>query len=487
MASGRRSHRQHLGPLRFGLPLVAAALTATACSASSPSSSSTPGNGAAPASATGSSTAPASTAGPGSASPSGSVASPAAARVQVRLGVPSGEGGGQLSTPRTLSVPPGWTATVWARVPGARMEAWTPQGDLLVSQPGSGSVSELRPGTSGTATQATVLSGLTNPQGLAFARLDGREVLYVGESDQIDRYPWGASGISGSRTVIAANLPDASSAGDDVHREKTVTVAPDGTVYFNVGSANNANPVDRTSSPQRAVIEAVSPQGQDLHVVEKGVRNGEGLAVAPDGSVWTAVNNRDNITYPFRSAYDGDRDPFGQVIQGYVNEHPADEVVPVTAGRDLGWPYCNPDQDLNSPAGSMASVPFVADAVTNPGQDHLKCSALPRLQVGLPAHSAPLGMSFLEKSSIAAPWSGGAVVAVHGSWDRRPPRAPAVVWMAWDAGRHTLMPAVTLVGGFQSSSGSRWGRPVDAVPGPDGALYVSDDLAGAIYRLVPAK
>ena len=57
--------------------------------------------------------------------------------------------------------------------------------------------------------------------------------------------------------------------------------------------------------------------------------------------------------------------------------------------------------------------------------------------------------------------------------------------MAWDAAHHTLEPAVTLVGGFQDANGCRWGRPVDAVPGPDGALYVTDDQAGAVYRLVP--
>jgi glucose/arabinose dehydrogenase len=74
---------------------------------------------------------------------------------------------------------------------------------------------------------------------------------------------------------------------------------------------------------------------------------------------------------------------------------------------------------------------------------------------------------------------------VHGSWDRQPPQTPAVLWMAWDAKAETLMPAITLVAGFQESNGSRWGRPVDAVPGPDGSLYVSDDTAGAIYRLTP--
>ena len=420
----------------------------------------------------------------------GTAASPVrgpAGQSRTTLAVPAGEGGGALSTTHTLTVPAGWTARVWARVPGARMEAWTPEGDLLVSDPGGGKIMELRPDAAGTAAVTTLLAGLTNPQGMAFARLDGRWVLYVAESDQIDRYPWAAAGISGVRTVIAARLPDLDPAGDDVHRAKDVTAAADGTVYFNVGSSSNANPDDRTMSPQRAVIMAVSPGGTDLRVVERGVRNGEGLAVAPDGTVWTAVNERDNIPYPSHGPYGTYSDAFGQVIQVYVNNHPPDEVVPVTAGRDLGWPYCDPDQDDSHPAGSLADVPLVPNATTNPGQHELDCAALAPVEVGLPAHSAPLGMTFLEDSKIPAPWSDGAVLATHGSWDRQPPQAPAVLWLAWNASKRTLEPAITLVGGFESSGHSYWGRPVDAVPGPDGALYVSDDAAGAIYRLALAS
>ena len=125
--------------------------------------------------------------------------------------------------------------------------------------------------------------------------------------------------------------------------------------------------------------------------------------------------------------------------------------------------------------------------MTNPGGTTLDCAALAPIQVGLPAHSAPLGMTFLEGSKVPVRWSDGAVVAAHGSWDRRPPRAPAVLWLAWNAGKGTLAPAITLVGGFENANGGYWGRPVDAVPGPDGALYVSDDTAGAIYRLLPAR
>jgi glucose/arabinose dehydrogenase len=441
--------------------------------------------GSAPAASPPATHAPSPAGSPPPASASANPAPPEAASASVRLAVPAGLDSGAFATPRTLRVPSGWTAQVWALVPGARMEAWTPQGDLLVSEPGSGRVVALTPQPGKPPAARTLLSGLTMPQGLAFARVGGRWVLYVGESNQIDRYPWGTGGISGAAAVIAGRLPDLDPSGDDVHREKDVAVAPDGTVYFDVGSSSNASPGDRTATPPRGVIMAVSPEGKNLRVVEKGVRNGEGLAVAPDGSVWTAVNNRDNIPYPFHSAYGGNGNAFGQVIQAYVNDHPPDEVVPVTPGRDLGWPYCNPDQDRNHPAGSLADVPFVADAVTNPGSRNLDCATLPAVQVGLPAHSAPLGMSFLENTAVPAPWSQGAVVAVHGSWNREPPRAPAVLWMGWDAATKTLLPAITLISGFQDANGSRWGRPVDVVPGPDGALYVSDDLAGAIYRLAP--
>ncbi|HET6864458.1 MAG TPA: hypothetical protein VFH80_00980 [Solirubrobacteraceae bacterium] len=130
---------------------------------------------------------------------------------------------------------------------------------------------------------------------------------------------------------------------------------------------------------------------------------------------------------------------------------------------------------------------FDADAQTNASGRRLDCAKLRRIDRGVPAHSAPLGFHFLNGSALPAPWKAGAVVAMHGSWDRQPPRAPAVLWLPWEARSRTLGAAMTLVGGFQAPNGSRWGRTVDAVPGPDGALHVSDDQTGAIYRLVAPK
>jgi glucose/arabinose dehydrogenase len=402
----------------------------------------------------------------------------------VTLTVPAALAGGELSSPRRLTVPKGWTASAWARPEGVRMLAVTPEGNLLVSLPSVGELIELSGGKMATR-EKSVVAGLESPQGLAFAKRGGKWVLYVGESSEIDAFPWFGHGEVGARRVITPELPDEEPEGDDVHRQKDVVVAPDGTIFFDVGSSSNASPEDRSYDPPRGVIDSVRPGGGKVKVVMRGVRNGEGLALAPDGTVWTAVNDRDEIPYPFHGSADGHDEAFGEVIPDYVDDHPVDEVARVTQGRDLGWPLCNPEQGKSTPKGSLANVPLVRDSVTNPGGEELDCGKLPPVEVGIPAHSAPLGMSFLEGTKVPAPWSGGAVVAAHGSWDRQEPRAPAVLWMRWDAKRKTLMPSRPLVTGFQNEDGSRWGRPVDVVPGPEGALFVSDDTAGAIYKLTP--
>ncbi|HEY2478485.1 MAG TPA: hypothetical protein VGI17_07130 [Solirubrobacterales bacterium] len=427
-----------------------------------------------------------STSGPGAADANGASPPPAGERESVELTVPSSLSGGELSSPHELDLPKGWKASVWARPAGARMEAITPEGNLLVSEPGNDTVLELAGGQVAER-ERVVLFGLESPQGLAFARRGGEWVLYVGESDQIDAYPWLGHGRVGAQKVLAPNLPDEHPSGDDNHRLKDVVVGPDGTVYFEVGSSSNASPADRAYDPPRGVIDSVGPNGGKATVVMTGVRNGEGLAQAPDGTIWTAVNNRDEIPYPFHGEAGGQSEAFGQVIRSYVDDHPPDEVVPVSQGRDLGWPLCNPEKGKSTPPGSLANVPLIPDSVTNPDGKALDCAKLAPIEVGLPAHSAPLGMSFLEGSKVPAPWSGGAVIAAHGSWDRQEPRAPAVLWLRWDAGQRTLEPAKTLVTGFQEPNGERWVRPVDVVPGPEGDLFVSDDTAGAIYKLTPPR
>lgn len=391
-----------------------------------------------------------------SSAPSSS-STPAAGLAEVDVAVPDGLGDAPFDTPRKALVPNGWTMSVWARMPKPRLATWTPDGRLLVSVPSTGEVVALRP--DGTR-EKVLLEGLDQPHGLTFAG----STLYVAQSDQVDAYEY-ADGSVGEPRVVAPGLPDAKSPdlrGAYSHALKSVVVGPDGAVYFSIGSTGNISVEDRTATPQRATIMRVPPGGGPAEPFATGVRNGTGLAVAPDGAIWIANNGRDNAP-----------DPEGNVREEYVNEHPPEQVAKLTPGRELGWPFCNPD-------GGPANLPFIRDMDTNADGDAMDCAALPPVEQSMGAHSAPLGMSFAQ---LPEPLGPGALIGVHGSWNRQPPRLPEVSFYPWRDGG--LGDQQTLVGGFQSEDGSRWGRPVAAVAGPDGAVYITDDYANAIYRLTP--
>jgi glucose/arabinose dehydrogenase len=386
---------------------------------------------------------------------------------------PAGDDASPFNKKRQLSAPPGWEVTVWARVPGARLLAWTTDDRLLVSRPSAGDVVALSPSGS----QTTLIGGLNQPHGLAF---DG-DTLYVAESSQVDTFHYENGTVSGKKVVISG-LPDAKSpelGGAYAHALKSVAIGKDKTIYVSVGSTGNVSPQDRDATPERATILSAPPGGGTPRTYARGVRNGTGLAVDPDGGVWTAVNNRDNVAYPYAGPDQG------KVMQDYVNDHPLEPLAKLTPGRDLGWPYCNPDPDLkpgdaDSPL-SYTRRPFVRDLQTNADGSKLDCAALPPVEQGMGAHSAPLGLSFATTPGLPGAYGPGALVGVHGSWNRKPPRPPEVSFFAWRDG--TLGPQQTLLTGFQNPDGTRWGRPVMAVQGPDRALYVSDDLAGAVYRV----
>lgn len=378
--------------------------------------------------------------------------------------VPAGLDTAPFDEPRRALVPAGWTMSVWARVPKARLAAWAPDGALLVSVPAAGQVLRLMPAQSGPQ-QSVLLDGLDQPHGLAFAG----STLYVAESDEVDAFDYRGS-VADGRRVVAGGLPDERSpelGGAYAHALKSVTIDRDGAVYFSIGSTGNITAADRTAQPPRATIMRVPPGGGPASPFATGVRNGTGLALAPDGLVWTAVNNRDQIADPRPGP------SYGKVTD-YVNDHPPESVARLTPGRELGWPYCNPDVD--------GRPSFVRDVQTNADGSKLDCAALPPVEQTLGAHSAPLGLSFTD-GALPPPYASGALVGVHGSWNRTPARAPEVSFFAWDA--NSLGPQQTLAGGFQDQDGSRWGRPVAAVVGPDGAVYITDDYAGAVYRLAP--
>ncbi|WP_345378440.1 gluconolaconase [Pseudonocardia yuanmonensis] len=434
----------------------------------------------------GGSGAPTGTLTPAAASAGAPTAAVPAGLVPAGLTVPAGLGAAPLDAPREALVPPGWSVSVFARVPSARLAVWAPDGALLVSVPEEGRIVRLAPDGRGTATGTELLRGLNQPHGMTFAGA----TLYVAQSDRVDAYPY-ADGRAGAPRPVVTGLPDAKSPdlrGRYAHALKSVTVGPDGAVYVSVGSTGNISADDLTADPPRASILRVPPGGGAPEPFAVGVRNGTGLAIAPDGSVWTAVNNRDDIPYPFDRPYgETSGSARGEVIEEYVRNHPAEALARLTPGRNLGWPYCNPDADVEpGVAGSaqdLTDVPFTRDVETNPDGAALDCAALPPVEQALPGHSAPLGLAFVD-GGLPGDFARGALVGVHGSWNASPPRAPEVSFFPWRDGG--LGPQQTLVGGFQGTDGSRWGRPVAAVAGPDGAVYVTDDEAGAVYRVAPS-
>ncbi|MEV6344396.1 gluconolaconase [Actinoplanes sp. NPDC051851] len=378
---------------------------------------------------------------------------------------------------RQVMAPPGWTVELWSQVPGARLMAWTPEGTLLVSRPKFGDVVELTPGDAAPENR-TLISGLNQPHGLAFAG----DTLYLAESDQVNSFTYQAGKLTGKKLVVGG-LPDKKSpelGGKYAHALKSVAVGQDGAVYVSVGSTGNVSEEDRDATPERASILRVPPGGGAAQTFARGVRNGTGLAVAPDGAVWTAVNHRDNVEYPYDEDFDGDGEPDkGKVLRDYVNEHPFEQLARLEQGRDLGWPYCNPDPDVADGTVSYTNRPFIRDLAMNGDGAKLDCASLAPTEQGMGAHSAPLGLTFV--SGLPSGYGDGALVGIHGSWNRKPPRAPEVSFFAWKDG--AVGPQQTLLSGFQLADGSRWGRPVMAVMGPDKAIYVSDDYAGAIYRV----
>jgi hypothetical protein len=231
--------------------------------------------------------------------------------VNTTLAVPAGATA-PYDVPRQVLLPPGWTIALWARVPEARLAAWAPDGALLVSQPAFGTVLRLRSEEGGAAAQTTLLGGLVEPHGLAF-HTNG--TLYVAESDALTAYVY-ADGAATQRRVVAGGLPNSKSAdlgGAYAHALKSIAVDTDGTVYISIGSATNVSPSDRTSTPERASVLRLPASGGPLTTFARGVRNGVGLAFAPDGKLWTAVNNRDDIAYPHAGPWGNITNPTGMV------------------------------------------------------------------------------------------------------------------------------------------------------------------------------
>lgn len=408
-------------------------------------------------------------------------------RATVIVTVPAALRQAPFDVPRQLTVPAGWTASVYARVPGARFLTRL-GGDHLVSRPSAGSVMLVRRQADGTGVATPWVTGLRKPHDVVVSRQGLATYVYVAETNRVVRYAWRPGDLTArSAQVVVSGLPDASSPelrGSYGHELKNIAIVGS-SLYVSVASTCNVCVSDTTSTPRRGAIYRYGLAGGAGTLVATGLRNAEGLAAVPGTSaLWAVVNNRDNVAYPHHRDITGDgQDDYGTVVPAYVDDHPVEPFVRVERGRFYGWPFCNPTQD----GGSMRDLPFDRDVQMN-ADGRVDCAKAERIDQGIPAHSAPLGLTFLQGTAVPAALRTGAVVALHGSWNRTRPTGYKVVWFPWQTGVAGGRPGdqQDLVTGWSDgTSRDVWGRPVDVAPDSDGSLLVTDDASGTVYRLSP--
>ena len=408
--------------------------------------------------------------------------------VPATVEVPSSLRRAPFNRERQLRVPPGFRISVVARIPRARFILPLATGAFLVAQPFNGWITLVQSGINGTSSVSTLIDGLHQPQGMALHSIGDKLYLYVAESNQISRFSIARDGTSaGQKMVLAPGLPDSSSPelrGYYRHELKNLVIGPDDKLYVDIASSTNADPRDTISNPVRSAIYQYDLDGRNGRVFARGIRNAEGLDFVPGTrQLWAAVNELDDVRYPFRNSWrnSGSID-YGKRITSYIDDHPPDELIYVKEGANYGWPFADPNPDT---ANGLDNMPFAPNYETNPDWSRYPEKMFTRVDKGIQAHSAPLGMAFLQDSRVPEPFRNGVAIAYHGSWDRSRKTGYKVVFFPWQNGRPGRQ--VDFVSGWlNDESQSQWGRPVDVKPASDGSLLISDDYSGTIYRLAPA-
>ena len=406
-----------------------------------------------------------------------------------------------------LKLPVGFCVTVFAdTVAGARHLAIAPNGDVFVSSQGrggSGGIIALRDANhSGQATtREKFASGFTSSEVALFDGYLYTEALPPGAPGAgrgtpaamppiaILRYPLKADELtpSGPPDTIVAGLP-----GQPGHSTRNFAITRDGVLYVNVGSNTNS-----CQSPDRAKgVMGTNPctdletragiwkfdarkknqtQATGVHFA-RGIRNAVGIAISPlDGKLWTTQHGRDQL------GGDGGSWSFDAK---YNSENPAEELMQVNQGDDFGWPYCYYSVEEHH----LVLAPEYGGDGKKVGQ----CAQKKEPVAVFPGHWAPNALFFYTGSTFPAKYKNGAFIAFHGSWNRTGENQAGfnVVFQPLN-GEKAAGSYQVFADGFAPSAGtgrvngaSGNHRPTGLAQGPDGALYVSDDAGGRIYKIV---
>jgi glucose/arabinose dehydrogenase len=337
-----------------------------------------------------------------------------------------------------LSLPPGFEANVFAQgLNNPRFIAFGPDGALYVADRGNGRIVALpdQDGDGVADGEVVLADGLDQPHSLVY-HLGS---WYVGVPSGVVRLAdTDGDGAADQRETIVDDLPTSGN-----HRTRTVEFLPDGRMVVSVGSSCN---VCQEDDPRRAAVLVYDgPDGGGERLFAGGLRNAVGLAIHPEtGALWATNNGRDLM---------GD-------------DVPPETIYIVQEGGDYGWPRCH--------SGNVVDPDFG-------GPD--ACQDVVQPAVQMQAHSAPLGLAFYTGRQFPSEYWGDLFIAFHGSWNRSVPTGYSVIRLPL-RGSEPQGPVEEFASGWlDPESNDASGRPVGLAVGPDGALYVSDDKGGFIYRI----
>lgn len=341
-----------------------------------------------------------------------------------------------------IQLPPGFRIAVYTdKVPGARSMALSDAGTLFVGTFGAfgappvGKVYALRDDNHDNKADEviTVAEKLNLPNGVA---VHGKD-LYVAEISRILRYSDIDNNLKKSPQPVVIND---SYPTDYHHGWKFIRFGPDGRLYVPVGAPCNTCIPDA----DHAIITSIKPDGSDKQVFARGIRNSVGFDWDPDtGELWFTDNGRD----------------------AWGNDIPPEELNHAPrAGLHFGFPYR-----------------FGKTLVDYDYQTDMKAADFTPTALELPAHNAALGMRFYPGGMFPDTYKHRMFIASHGSWNRGVPDGYRI--FAVTLKDNQVVGYETFASGWLTEDKQFWGRPVDVQVLPDGSLLVSDDHAGAIYRI----
>lgn len=332
-----------------------------------------------------------------------------------------------------IKLPPGFKISIYARIAGARSMTLGEQGALFVGTRPEGRVyAVLDHKKAGKADEViTVADGLNTPNGVAFK--DG--ALYVAENNRIIRYEGIESRLRNPPRpeVVTDSLPSRTH-----HGWRYLRAGPDGKLYISIGA-----PCNICDEPGFAAIKRLNTDGTGMEVFASGVRNSIGFDWHPQTKdMWFTDNGRDWLGA----------------------DMPPDELNHAPRqGMHFGYPYCHGNDILDPEYGKGRT-----------------CAGYTPPAMALGPHVASLGMRFYSGDMFPGMYRNQIFIAEHGSWNRSK-KIGYRISLVYLEGNRTLKYEPFAEGWLQGESA--WGRPVDVQVMPDGALLVSDDKAGVIYRI----